>query len=534
MLVAAANPCPCGRGEADPDCSCAPVAVQRYQGRLSGALADRIDILAAVRQPSAAEIGGGPGEPSAEVRERVAAARERQERRLGPGRCNAEMTPAEARECALSAEAGGAAGGALRAPAAQRPRPRPGAAAGADDRRPRRRRDDRRGADGAGAAAAEARPWLSRAPAPTACAAPGCWPCSAPTSRRSRPARVGSRSPELLRLSQRGPGRGGGAEGRRRSCWAGSRRWPSGTSQEELRAAQCWACCRHGDLYPAGLRDAADAPWALIGRGDPGLLDGLEPFGAVTIVGARRATSYGREIARELGRELAAAGMVVVSGLAFGIDACAHRGALDAGRTIAVLGCGPDIAYPAAHRSLWRRICERGPGDLRAPARGRALALDLPRPQPDHGGAGRDDRRGRGRGPLRLADHRRPGGGPRPRPRRRPRPGHLARLGRPQQPARRRRLRGPRRPGRARRDARRRAPQRLDRTGPALDPASPRCSPRSRRARAAATASPPPSASPAPRPPPPSPASSCSATSPARRSALYSRTLLPSPTALAI
>jgi magnesium chelatase family protein len=106
MLVAAANPCPCGRGEADPDCSCAPVAVQRYQGRLSGALADRIDILAAVRQPSAADIGGAPGEPSAAVRERVAAARERQGRRLGPGRCNAEMTPGEARECPLEPQAG--------------------------------------------------------------------------------------------------------------------------------------------------------------------------------------------------------------------------------------------------------------------------------------------------------------------------------------------------------------------------------------------------------------------------------------------
>ena len=105
MLIAAANPCPCGRGEADPDCSCPPLAVQRYQGRLSGALADRIDILAAVRQPSAAEIGGGPGEPSAAVRERVVEARERQERRLGAGRCNAEMTPGEARQCALSAEA---------------------------------------------------------------------------------------------------------------------------------------------------------------------------------------------------------------------------------------------------------------------------------------------------------------------------------------------------------------------------------------------------------------------------------------------
>jgi DNA processing protein len=80
----------------------------------------------------------------------------------------------------------------------------------------------------------------------------------------------------------------------------------------------------------------------------------------VTIVGSRRATSYGREVARELGRELAAAGMIVVSGLAFGVDACAHRGAIDAGRTIAVLGCGADTAYPVAHRSLWRRICEQG------------------------------------------------------------------------------------------------------------------------------------------------------------------------------
>ncbi len=80
----------------------------------------------------------------------------------------------------------------------------------------------------------------------------------------------------------------------------------------------------------------------------------------MTVVGARRASSYGREIARELGRELAAAGFLVVSGLAFGIDACAHRGALDAGLTVAVLGCGADVAYPAAHRSLWRRISEQG------------------------------------------------------------------------------------------------------------------------------------------------------------------------------
>ncbi|MBS1860112.1 MAG: YifB family Mg chelatase-like AAA ATPase [Actinobacteria bacterium] len=101
MLVAASNPCPCGRGEDDPACTCLAAQVQRYQGKLSGALADRIDLLVAVAQPAAEEIGGAPGEPSAAVRDRVCVARERQEARLGPGRCNAEMTPGEARDCAL-------------------------------------------------------------------------------------------------------------------------------------------------------------------------------------------------------------------------------------------------------------------------------------------------------------------------------------------------------------------------------------------------------------------------------------------------
>jgi DNA processing protein len=170
---------------------------------------------------------------------------------------------------------------------------------------------------------------------------------------------AGSRSPELLRLSNEdlvevAAPRVAGQLLARVAALSEER------LHEELELADCWACCRHGDLYPAHLHDAADAPWALIGRGDAGLLDGLEPFQAVTIVGARRATSYGREVARELGRELAAAGMVVVSGLAFGIDGCAHRGAIDAGRTIAVLGCGPDVAYPSSHRTLWRRICETG------------------------------------------------------------------------------------------------------------------------------------------------------------------------------
>ena len=111
---------------------------------------------------------------------------------------------------------------------------------------------------------------------------------------------------------------------------------PEAKLQAELEDAGCWAVCRHDPLYPAGLRDAADAPWALIGRGDPTLLMRLSPEEAVTVVGARRASTYGREVARELGRELASAGLIVVSGLAFGIDACAHRGALDGGLTVAV------------------------------------------------------------------------------------------------------------------------------------------------------------------------------------------------------
>jgi DNA processing protein len=170
---------------------------------------------------------------------------------------------------------------------------------------------------------------------------------------------VGRRSPELLRLSNEDLVKVAAPRVGEQLLHRVAALSEKGLA-EELLLASCWACCRHGDFYPDSLREAPDAPWALTGRGDPRLLDGLEPYETVTVVGSRRATSYGREVARELGRELAAAGMTVISGLAFGIDGCAHRGALDAGRTIAVLGCGPDVAYPASHRSLWRQVCERG------------------------------------------------------------------------------------------------------------------------------------------------------------------------------
>lgn len=136
--------------------------------------------------------------------------------------------------------------------------------------------------------------------------------------------------------------------------------------------------------YPPLLRAIPDPPPVLWLRGEapPELLG--RP--AVAIVGARACSSYGRSVARTLGRELAAAGLVVVSGMARGIDGEAHRGALDAGGvTVAVLGCGIDRDYPAAHRDLADRITEQGlivseyepgvePAPWRFPARNRIIA----------------------------------------------------------------------------------------------------------------------------------------------------------------
>lgn len=105
MLVAASNPCPCGRGEEHPECLCSPASIRRYRAKLSGALADRIEIVVVLRRPAAAEMTGGAGECSAAVLERTIAARRRQEERLGKGRCNADMTGAEARAQPLTDEA---------------------------------------------------------------------------------------------------------------------------------------------------------------------------------------------------------------------------------------------------------------------------------------------------------------------------------------------------------------------------------------------------------------------------------------------
>ncbi|MQA74293.1 MAG: YifB family Mg chelatase-like AAA ATPase [Solirubrobacterales bacterium] len=100
QLVAAANPCPCGHGAGAPECECPEPSVRRYASKLTGALADRIDISVRVAQPSRAALAGSPSTCSAAVRRRVLTARERQAERLGPGRVNAEMSDREARTLA--------------------------------------------------------------------------------------------------------------------------------------------------------------------------------------------------------------------------------------------------------------------------------------------------------------------------------------------------------------------------------------------------------------------------------------------------
>lgn len=109
--------------------------------------------------------------------------------------------------------------------------------------------------------------------------------------------------------------------------------------------------------YPGQLRDVHDPPPILyvIGRPLP------DPTSAVAIVGARRCTALGREIAHAFGRLLALAGVTVVSGAARGIDSAAHEGALSAGgRTLAVMGCGVDVVYPPGSRDLIGRIRRSG------------------------------------------------------------------------------------------------------------------------------------------------------------------------------
>jgi DNA processing protein len=140
--------------------------------------------------------------------------------------------------------------------------------------------------------------------------------------------------------------------------------------QSTARAAEAglrWVCpgdpqwpARLGDLdHVEALHGSTGAPLGLWLRGSGDLRRLSEE--SVAVVGARDCTTYGAECASDLGADLTDAGWTVVSGAAYGIDACAHRGALAMGRpTIAVLACGADVDYPRSHSSLLDRIAEEG------------------------------------------------------------------------------------------------------------------------------------------------------------------------------
>jgi DNA processing protein len=150
-------------------------------------------------------------------------------------------------------------------------------------------------------------------------------------------------------------------------------------ARETLDAKDISAVCGHDAAYPAKLRDLADPPRVLFCTGSLERLTTFVEEPAATIVGSRRASPYALEVARQLGRGLGAAGLTVVSGLALGIDAAAHVGALEAhAAAIAVLACGPDLVYPSQHRALYRRLVRQGIVMSEMPPGTRALRWGFP------------------------------------------------------------------------------------------------------------------------------------------------------------
>lgn len=134
-------------------------------------------------------------------------------------------------------------------------------------------------------------------------------------------------------------------------------------AQAQARAARAGMgiLCRHASGYPQQLAQMSDAPAVLHTLGDPALLDRCGVDGAVAVVGSRQASGYGLQVAYALGRDLAAAGVPVVSGMAYGVDSAAHEGALAAGGpTVAVMPGGADHAYPRSKVGLHARIQASG------------------------------------------------------------------------------------------------------------------------------------------------------------------------------
>ncbi|MCI8773323.1 MAG: DNA-protecting protein DprA [Lachnospiraceae bacterium] len=133
--------------------------------------------------------------------------------------------------------------------------------------------------------------------------------------------------------------------------------WNIKRAYENLKEKGIRFTCLGDEKYPGRLAQIPDAPYGLYFQGK--LL--MEERPSVAIIGARNCSEYGRRMAQHYGRELAAAGIQIISGMARGIDGISQKAALDAeGFSLGVLGCGVDICYPAENRELYEMLCKRG------------------------------------------------------------------------------------------------------------------------------------------------------------------------------
>jgi DNA processing protein len=169
-----------------------------------------------------------------------------------------------------------------------------------------------------------------------------------------------SRTPSLLTLGEAEmiAAVGGSARGDAKRLLAS---FDAAAARERLDRSGCEAICRHAAEYPPLLTQLHDPPNPLYVCGGVERLIALAAEPCVAMVGGRHPSDYARGVAQRMGRELASAGVTVVSGLALGIDAESHRGTLEGGgAALAVLASGPDVPYPRRHRELYRRVLERG------------------------------------------------------------------------------------------------------------------------------------------------------------------------------
>ena len=421
LLVAAMNPCPCGEGGPPGACPCNEAVRHRYVRRVSGPLVDRFDLRVPVMRPNVDDLlGAAGGESTACVAARVAAARARARERGVES--NSEIPSTQLDEVAPLTRAAAALlrreleAGRLSGRGLHRVR-RVGAHA---LRSPRQRRGHRRRPCRGGVAAARrARRDRSLRRMNTPCpdeaygvalaVTPddGSGAVASTSARAGRPRRHGSRSLRVARSTTPwSPPRAVVMRHKIREVWARvAKRIEPHARAAAVGARPAIAVHLLGRAgYPPELAADAEAPAVCFVKGDATLL--ASPA-RVAIIGTRSATAPGLDLAHRLGHDLAEAGVSIVSGLARGIDAAAHRGALTAAAAppIGVVGSGLDVVYPSNNAKVWAAVAESRSAALRGTARRASVGMAVSGAQPPHRMPRRHRRSRRVTGVRRLDAH---------------------------------------------------------------------------------------------------------------------------------